>query len=120
MRYECTPGRHLFWGRSENRDFIEADLEAGKIYFIEAVPQMGALKASLNLKAINPDADAKAMKRILKVIRKKKDKSSSEEDQASETEDLGEVIKRGLERYQEVKNKNKKLDQLPANWYYKG
>lgn len=28
VRYECDPGNHLFWARSENRDFVEAELEA--------------------------------------------------------------------------------------------
>src|SRR5687768_7278818 len=35
IRYECEPGTHLFWARSENRSFIEGEVEAGKIYFIE-------------------------------------------------------------------------------------
>src|SRR5688500_8701014 len=34
IRYTCDPGSHLFWARSENRDFVEAEVEAGKIYFI--------------------------------------------------------------------------------------
>src|SRR5258708_5671525 len=42
IRYECAPGSHLFWARSENRSFVEAQLEAGKIYFIQAIPKMGA------------------------------------------------------------------------------
>ena len=68
VRYECTPGPHLFWGRSENKDFVEAELEAGKIYFIEVVPQMGALKAAIRLNPVNPATEEKVMKRILKLL----------------------------------------------------
>ena len=32
MVYECEPGKHLFWAASENRDFIEADLEPNGVY----------------------------------------------------------------------------------------
>lgn len=47
FRYECEPGFHLFWARSENKDFVEAEVEAGKIYLIEAISQMGWVKAGL-------------------------------------------------------------------------
>src|SRR5688572_16620712 len=63
IRYECQPGYHLFWGRSENRDFIEAELEAGKIYCIEAVPQMGAVKAGVKLRPVD-ESDEKTIKRL--------------------------------------------------------
>ena len=65
FRYECEPGSHLLWARSENRDFIEADLEAGKIYFIEAVPQMGAVKAGVKIYPIDP-SDEKKMAKIFR------------------------------------------------------
>lgn len=37
LRYECEPGRHLFWVKSGNRSFIRANLEAGKIYLVDVV-----------------------------------------------------------------------------------
>ena len=45
LRYECEPGEHLFWARSENRDYIKGNLEAGKIYVIDVIPQMGSSKS---------------------------------------------------------------------------
>src|SRR5688572_28868858 len=53
IRYECEPGKHLFWACSENRDFVEAEVEAGKIYFIEAAVMMGAVKAAVDLKPLD-------------------------------------------------------------------
>ncbi len=70
IRYECEPGRHLFWAKSENRDFIEAEVEAGKIYFIEAFVNMGAIKAGVDLQPVDPN-DARMMKKIFKLMNRK-------------------------------------------------
>ena len=53
LRYECAPGEHLFWARSENRDFITADLMAGKVYLIDAVPVMGVIADGVSLKFVD-------------------------------------------------------------------
>ncbi|MFK7749909.1 MAG: hypothetical protein AB8B65_16065, partial [Kordia sp.] len=45
LRYECEPGKHTFWAKSENIDFIEADLKPNAIYFIQAKARMGMIKA---------------------------------------------------------------------------
>ncbi|MEI6682881.1 MAG: hypothetical protein WCO44_09655 [Bacteroidota bacterium] len=75
FRYECEPGTHLFWARSENKDFVESHVEAGKIYFLEAVVQMGWVKAQVALEPVDPN-NAKKMKGILKVLAKKPRKHS--------------------------------------------
>ena len=49
MKYECDPGKHLFWARSENKSYVEADLKPGKTYIIEAIPRMGGIKPSVKL-----------------------------------------------------------------------
>jgi len=46
--YECDPGRHLFMGFAENKVAIEADLEAGKAYYIGTNVRMGAWKARMD------------------------------------------------------------------------
>jgi hypothetical protein len=45
--YECEPGEHLFIGRAENKRAVEADLEAGKSYYIITQVKMGAWKARM-------------------------------------------------------------------------
>ncbi|MEM6771871.1 MAG: hypothetical protein AAF597_14920, partial [Bacteroidota bacterium] len=54
LRYECEPGEHVFWARSENRSFVEADLAPGGIYLIQVIPQMGGLKAGVQLVVFDP------------------------------------------------------------------
>jgi hypothetical protein len=46
--YECDPGKHLFFGFAENKVAIEADLEAGKSYYIGTNVRMGAWKARMD------------------------------------------------------------------------
>ena len=118
MRYECEPGEHLFWSRSENRDFITAELEAGKIYFVEAVPQMGGLKAQVQLVPINPKEGSKKLGKIEKLINKKLAESFSENELKNENENLKDVITKGLEKYQEILTKGKKIDRLEKHMFY--
>jgi len=117
IRYECSPGHHLFWARSENKDFLEAELEAGKIYFIQAVPQMGAFKAGVNLLSIDP-SEEKIMKRVHKLMDKKEPVVFSPEELEKETKKFNEVIERGLEIYKEEKAKGKKMATLEKNQYH--
>jgi len=46
--YECDPGKHLFLGIAENKVAIEADLEAGKSYYIGTNVRVGAVKARMD------------------------------------------------------------------------
>ena len=45
--YECDPGKHLFIGFAENKRAVEADIEAGKSYYIITQVKMGAWKARM-------------------------------------------------------------------------
>ena len=45
--FECEPGRHYFIGRAENKRVVEADLEAGKTYYVLTQVKMGAWKARM-------------------------------------------------------------------------
>lgn len=117
VRYECQPGSHLFWARSENKDFIEAELEAGKIYFIEVQPQMGGLKAAVQLYPVTPDNEKK-MKKILKLMEKKSPESFSSEELSKEETEMQEIIRRGIEKYKEDKEKGKKIEQLEKTMFY--
>jgi hypothetical protein len=118
IRYTCDPGHHLFWARSENRDFVEAEVEAGKIYFIEAIVTMGAIKAGVTLDPIYPN-DEKRMKKILKLIAKKPSKSFTKEDLKTEEEKMQDVIIRGLEKYAADKQKGKTTPGLDKSMSYK-
>lgn len=116
-RYECNPGAHLFWARSENKDFVEAELEAGKIYFLEAIPHMGALKTSVELKPLDLN-DSKKMKKALDLIKKQPPESLSSEDIAKETGKMQDVITRGLEKYTQDKMKGSTFVRLDKSKFY--
>lgn len=118
IRYECEPGTHLFWAKSENRDFLEAEVEAGRIYFIEAVVKMGAVKAAVNLRPVDP-ADTKAMTKILKLLDKKPSESFSSEELQAEANGMQDIIFKALEKYKEDKGKGKTGPRLEKSMYYK-
>lgn len=67
IQYQTAPGRHLFMARAENWSGVEAELQAGRQYYIVARPVMGAWKARVALDPIereqyNPDEMDKWLK----------------------------------------------------------
>jgi hypothetical protein len=57
--YVTEPGQHLFMVIGENADFLDAQLEAGKTYYVLVSPRMGMWKARFSLLPIHNDANAK-------------------------------------------------------------
>ncbi len=101
LRYECEPGEHLFWARSENKDFVKANLEAGKIYVIDVIPLMGAIKAAVELVPIN-SADYN-LKRTQKLLAKRPSESFSKEELDRLQIRMADVIERGMKKYEKIK-----------------
>ena len=52
VQYKTSPGKHLFLARAENWSCVEADLEAGKSYFIITAVRMGVWKARVALEPV--------------------------------------------------------------------
>ncbi len=67
MRYEIEAGEHLFWVSSENKQFVKANLEAGKTYIIMVDIKMGAWKAQAGLDPQNI-ADPQQEKELQRAI----------------------------------------------------
>lgn len=103
LRYECEPGEHLFWARSESISLVRGNLEAGKIYMIEARPQMGVMVAGVKLVPIN-SADYK-MKKIKKLLAKKESVELTEEKQMSLQKQVVDTIERGLKKAKKNEDK---------------
>jgi hypothetical protein len=104
--YECEPGKHMFWSKSENFDFVEADLQAGRVYIIDSRPQMGAFKAGVKLVVFNKELDNydRYKKRIFKSLEKgERYVISAEEIKADEVE-MKDLIQKGLEKFAKLKN----------------
>ncbi|PRZ26077.1 hypothetical protein [Flavobacterium granuli] len=111
LAYECEPGKHLFWAKSENVDYLEAELEAGKVYIVDSEPQMGAFKAGVKL--IPFDNNKENYKNIKKYERKKasvleaisgaKEYTISEDDLNEAKKDQEDLVKRSIEKYNKRK-----------------
>ncbi len=127
LSYECEPGKHLFWSKSENVDFIEANLESGKIYIIDSEPQMGVFKAGVKLVPFvddvllykNEKRYLKTKERILKSITENKEYIISNEDLEEAKKDLESVIKKNIEKYNNRKATDSGFTQLTAEMDYK-
>ena len=55
--YECDPGKHLFIGIAENKRGVEADLEAGKSYYVLTQVRMGAWKARMGFIPVTRESE---------------------------------------------------------------
>jgi len=53
VRYDTTPGFHLFMVVGENADFIQANLAAGKTYYALVTPRFGWWKARFSLEPLH-------------------------------------------------------------------
>ena len=53
LAYQADPGEHLFYVVSEAADFMTAELVAGRTYYAQVVPRMGAWRARFSLWAIS-------------------------------------------------------------------
>ncbi len=110
IRYECSPGKHLFWARSENKSFVHAELKAGEIYIIDVVPRMGGIKASVKLVPV--DRANYKLKRIQKLLSKRASETFDENQLVELQTEMSDVITRGMERYNKLIEKGKAIPML--------
>jgi len=54
--HETQPGTHRYMVVSEAADFLDADLEAGKMYFVNVHPRMGVWRARFSLEPVTPSS----------------------------------------------------------------
>ncbi|MFD0860658.1 hypothetical protein ACFQ1M_00445 [Sungkyunkwania multivorans] len=108
-----TPGKHLIWSKSENRSFIEAEVEAGKTYVINAIPKMGGFRASVKLEELDTNFTEGQLKRFKKYFEKRaKLITFTPEELAIGQEKFADVIVEGLAKYEKVKGKEKEIPVL--------
>lgn len=109
--YETVPGEHLFWVGAENREFLEANLEADQVYVVEVRPTMGAFKAAVKVIAVMPE-DVKTVEKIKKILGKKPPIPLEKADFSDEAESLDFYIENGLKKYEANKAGGKPMSQL--------
>lgn len=110
MKYECEPGEHLFWVRSENKSYVEANLKAGGIYLIDVLPTMGGIKAGVIL--IPVEKNNYRLKAIQKLVTKRESESFDESKLNDLQNKMSKVIIRGMKKYNRIKDKGGKVPQL--------
>jgi hypothetical protein len=54
VAYDAAPGTHRFMVLGEAADFMDADLEAGKVYFARVTPRFGVWRARFSLDPVTP------------------------------------------------------------------
>jgi hypothetical protein len=114
--YECEPGHHLFWAASENRDFVEAEVEANKTYVIDLKAKMGMFIAAVGLEPYSPD-NKRHVKRLQRVLDKHINANIVEKEKTKEKE---ENIKKAMDAYNRIKDrKNSKIKKLLPNMNFK-
>lgn len=59
VAHAVAPGKYLFMVVGENADFMDAEVEAGKTYYVLVAPRMGLFKARFSLLPVHADAKAK-------------------------------------------------------------
>ena len=115
--YECEPGQHLFWAAAENRDFVDADLEADKVYVIDIEGQMGAFIAGVAMVPFNPQ-DKGNRKDLYKIVKKER-KILFSDIKDEDTLDRSENIAQALEKYSKLKEKNSnKIELLSKEMFF--
>lgn len=118
--YEVDPGEHLFWVKSENTDFIEANVKEGRVYVIDTNVRLGALKAAATFVPLDR-ADKryqKHLKRVKKLLAKNKEKIFSDEERFEEEAKLASMIKRIGEKYDKRKSIGKEVKKLNADMHH--
>jgi len=107
IKLELDPREYLIWAKSENRSFLEAEVEAGKTYVINAIPKMGGFKAAVNLLPIN-NYDEKELQKAKKILTKKEMLVTSEDELEKKQQELSQLISDGLNKYEtELKGTDK-------------
>ena len=108
---EIEPGEHIIWAKSENRSFVEANVEGGKTYVINAAAKMGGFKARVKLTAID-NQDEDALNKVKKYLSKKKLIEFDAVELQKEQEELADFISKSLKEYEEEWKGKKEMDIL--------
>ena len=108
---EIEPGEHLIWAKSENISFIEANLEAGNTYVINAEAKMGGLKARVNLAAID-NQDEDQLNKVKKYLSKKKLIEFDADELHDGQNEYSDLITDSLKKYEEEWKGKKEMDNL--------
>ncbi|MCA0153596.1 hypothetical protein [Winogradskyella vincentii] len=118
IRYECDPGESVFWVKAENIDVLKTNLEANKIYLVEANAVMGAMSAGVKFKLVDFENE-KQMKRINKLLDTKEAVELTDDEIKVEQEKSKLVVQRGMKTVSKKLKKGKRLKVITPEMDYK-
>lgn len=101
LRFECKPGKHLFWASSENKEFITTELEPNRTYIIRAMAAPGAWKMHASLKPITR-SDEEDFNIIKNMVNRKPASHLEESKLRKLNNQLKNFIQKELNHYQNV------------------
>lgn len=114
IRYESAPGPQLFWGASENKEFIEADLKEGGTYIVRVDVEIGLAIARIGFSPIRY-TDVDLFEKCRDMIRKKPPKTLTEEEVVKKTGKLSNMISKTLQKYETTLKNEGGFKLLPAD-----
>lgn len=112
LRYEVDPGKHLLWASSENKEFMTAEVEAGKTYMVLVDVIMGFGSARVGFRPLDINTQKEEFDKCMKVVKKKKPVVTSDEKIKEENEELKEFIAEKLNDYETIWKKEKNFKHL--------
>ena len=117
LAYECEPGKHLFWAKSENFDFLEANVEAGKVYIVQSLVKVGGMKAGVDLVPLaKSDEDyQKNREKLFKLINNPDKEYKLEAGKELDATELKEINNKSVEKYNEKKQEAGQVLTLSAD-----
>ena len=114
LRYECEPGKQLFWSVSENHKYMEADLAAGKTYIVKAFITTGAFKMRVFWGPVKY-SEKERFEESRSIITTMAPLVPLESDLVKMNKKLNKMMKDNLERYNSKKDGGAAIDILSAD-----
>ena len=112
LRYELPPGKHLLWASSENKEFMTAEVESGKVYMVLVDVIMGFGSARVGFRPLDIKTQKEEFDKCMKVVNKKKPVITPDDKIKEENEDLKEFIAEKLNDYETIWKKEKNFKHL--------
>jgi len=101
IRYECDPGKNLFWASSENKEFLTADLKPGGTYVVIVDVVTGFWKNHVGFTPIS-EKDTELLQRAKKVVMNEPPFVTPQAKIDKENQKLKQFIGEELEHYENV------------------
>jgi len=112
LKLELDPGEYLLWVKAENRSFVKATVEAGKIYYVNAEARMGVVKSAVKLVAINNESTKDLIKIKKSFLKSELYTFDGVYKDGEEQQKIAELISNTLREYEDKLQFKKDIDVL--------